>query len=142
MGDFNIHKDDPAFKCFYEGTPPIITDRTKEEIVTKQLKGLEDGVCPAVDYLSPAYPLGDKGHHSTVKWRKGGGQPAKIKPKLETKRTIDFIFHSKAIEKKATLSIPHYDEVIAGSKGLGLPCWKYPSDHFMIGADFVWVQDQ
>merc|ERR1712139_140167 len=73
----------------------------------------------------------DKNYHTTVKWRKGGAQPDKIKTKLETRRTIDFIFYNNKIKQKAILSVPHYDEVEKRTNGLGLPSWQYPSDHFM-----------
>lgn len=92
-------------------------------------------------FLQSAYVL-DFNSKSTrftaVKQRYGGEQPNKVDNRPE-KHTIDFIFHDPAIKCVATLRVPEFKVVKNGSKMNGkpiyLPCWKYPSDHFMIGAD-------
>lgn len=48
-----------------------------------------------------------------------------------TKRIIDYIFYSDALECKATLSIPRLEETAK------LPGLAYPSDHMMIAAKFI-----
>lgn len=68
---------------------------------------------------------------SCVKWRRGGTQKEKI---LQTKETIDFIF-SRGLKCIGTLALPTVDDVEKKTEGLGLPCWQYPSDHFMMAAD-------
>merc|ERR1712098_815454 len=80
------------------------------------------------------YDLEEKERFSCVKMRKGGNQSDKV-GKVKN-HTIDYIFYSKdGFKPKAHLEIPKKDEVLAATNGLGLPCWKYPSDHFMLAAD-------
>lgn len=82
-------------------------------------------------------PNNNETSYSAVKWRIGGAQPNKIENTPET-QTIDFIFHSsKYFKTVGTLSIPDYDTVLKRSDELCNPCWRYPSDHFMIGADLL-----
>merc|ERR1712118_431236 len=71
---------------------------------------------------------------TTAKWRKGGSQLDKIEKELETKHTIDFIFHNKGkveLAKRgvsgedASLYIPTLDEILKATNGQGLPNWVY-----------------
>jgi len=101
----------------------------------------------AAEYLESAYTSeysgkkGDKnGRHSAVKQRKAGDQPSKIGP--IDQHTIDFIFTDFNLEADAILSIPKFKEVEKQTNGMYLPHWKYPSDHFMIGADLVWAEEE
>lgn len=87
--------------------------------------------------LNSAYSLTNNIRHTTFKYRKGGDQPEKCKP---VSHMIDYIFYSKKHWNCVrTLDIP--DLKIPNEKsGLnlnnpGLPNWRYPSDHIMIGAE-------
>merc|ERR1711964_113757 len=75
--------------------------------------------------------------YTSSKWRRGGDQPDKCKV---VEQTIDFIFTNKKLKATKTLSVPTSSEVSNASELL-LPCWRYPSDHFMIGADLVFADD-
>jgi len=70
--------------------------------------------------------------YTSGKWRRGGNQPDKCKI---IHQTIDFIF-TKGFDKVRNLSVPEWKRVKEVSP-LMLPCFAYPSDHFMIGADLV-----
>jgi len=98
----------------------------------------------AYDKYSAEHP----DHFTAVKWRKGGMQADKIMKKHE-KQTIDFIFHTKpqaampGFKRNQVLTVPSYNDVLLDGKKpeefLCLPNLKYPSDHFMIGADLELV---
>merc|ERR1711964_426586 len=71
---------------------------------------------------------------TTMKWRKGGTQKDK---RGKTIQTIDFIFYtSNGLECKRVLNMP-MEEI---EPDLHMPGWKYPSDHFMIGADLEFTR--
>merc|ERR1712138_222205 len=82
--------------------------------------------------LVSSYNLNDTQRLSSVKIRKGGDQPEKT-GKFKN-HTIDYIFHSKHWKTKGTLQIPLSEDVLKATNNLGLPCWKFPSDHFMLAA--------
>jgi len=110
--DFNTNRETAAFKKF------------EKEMIGKD------------KLLQSSYPLGVNDMFTASKWRRGGGQPSKCHLVEET---IDFIFHNSGpngFKTVGTLSVPHSD-VVKKSSPLRLPCWRYPSDHFMIGADLV-----
>jgi hypothetical protein len=46
---------------------------------------------------------------------------------------IDYIWHSAAISTTRTMQIPSLNEVVQ----TGLPCARYPSDHFSISAEMI-----
>merc|ERR1711964_687932 len=79
-------------------------------------------------------PINTNKQYSSGKWRKGGTMLHKCR---EIYQNIDFILYSnKTFRTLNTMDIPTYAEIIADSR-LGLPCWRYPSDHFCVGADLV-----
>jgi len=83
-------------------------------------------------HMKRSYP--DEGDaFGCVKWRKGGDQAKKIENRHK-QETIDFILQS-GFTKKAILNLPKVETVLNATKGLGLPHWKYPSDHFMFAVD-------
>lgn len=117
-GDFNTDVYSPAYREFANGCKDIADNSA----YPKTAKYVEDS--------------GDE-PYTAQKWRLGGKQKDKCKKVFQT---IDFIFGNKEIDfygKKRHLSVPKRSEVEAGSGGIYLPCWKYPSDHFMIGSDFT-----
>jgi endonuclease/exonuclease/phosphatase family metal-dependent hydrolase len=46
---------------------------------------------------------------------------------------IDYIWHSAAIATTRTMRVPSLDDVLP----TGLPCARYPSDHFSISAEMI-----
>merc|ERR1712098_236104 len=70
---------------------------------------------------------------TTFKCRAGGTQPGKCQPVAQG---IDFLFHSNQWQCTKTLSlgVDLYD--MRNKGGVGLPNWRYPSDHLMIAAEF------
>jgi endonuclease/exonuclease/phosphatase family metal-dependent hydrolase len=84
--------------------------------------------------MTSAYDATDKKRVSSKKLRKAGEQTNKIGERIE--HTIDYIFTSKHFTKRAHLELPTVKEVEAVTRENGLPCWKFPSDHFNLVADF------
>merc|ERR1711964_302417 len=103
------------------------------------VKFAKDNVDAETAFLTSAYDLAEqnKQHRFTAsKWRRGGDQKDKCK---RVEQTIDFIFTS-GMKAVATLSVPD-SETVENDSELLLPCWRYPSDHFMIGADLEWSKE-
>jgi len=115
----------------YAGKPIIFTCDFNTSVSSKTFEYFQD----LNKTLTSAYDLSDTERLSTVKKRKGGDQPNKVGK--EKNHTIDFIFYSQAWKCVGTLGIPHKDHVLKETNGLGMPCWRYPSDHFMLCADLV-----
>lgn len=154
--DLNTSYDSGAFKLFYDGKcgKEEWTKKGKVDTLPPDTLG---ATTPAGDFLESAYDFVknnkegvDSNRNSALKFRKGGEQASKRN--VLDDHTIDYIFHSKDHWKVLQrLSIPTFKEVNEGTGGedfegpynkskrdvLGqlLPHWKYPSDHFMIGAD-------
>merc|ERR1712098_546776 len=85
-------------------------------------------------YMTSAYDASDKTKVSSKKLRKAGEQTNKIGERIE--HTIDYIFASPHFTKTAHLELPTVEEVKRVTGENGLPCWKFPSDHFNLVADF------
>merc|ERR1711964_339564 len=71
---------------------------------------------------------------TTSKWRKGGQQ---VDKQGITNQTIDYIFYTEEIECAQILALPK--EKI---EACYMPGWKYPSDHFCIAADLVFMPQE
>merc|ERR1711964_417889 len=124
--DLNTSRHSPSFKTFEK-------NNILKKDGLKSAYGLESEGWIDPERGTPITKL--EGRYTASKWRRGGNQPEKCRPISET---IDFIFYSnKHFTQSRTLSVPTNEEVSATSKLL-LPCWRYPSDHFMIGADLEW----
>merc|ERR1711964_771061 len=117
-------------------------DKVKDAI--KQIL-LENEFCTGTQYIHPRtsrqpvpvscqFTLRVKGEDlrlTSAKDRWGGPQLDKLGIK---KQAIDFIFHTKEWKVRKVLTVPTEEHIESQSPQL-LPDGKYPSDHFMIGAD-------
>merc|ERR1712093_587102 len=149
--DFNANKETTAFKLFFNGSCKELTEEHElyemikkggKKVKTYERPNGEKYTLPEQknvkfamnNFFDHTYPL--DGPYTVVKWRKGGKQKEKLKITTET---IDFICHSKGhFETKGLLSVPEQEVVEKASPTL-MPGWKYPSDHFFIGADLEMV---
>lgn len=113
--DFNTNPGTEAFQAFVENT----TGSFESAYPFKPEKNEEGGAQ-------------NKTPTTSYKFRRGGDQPGKCKP---ISQAIDFIFHSKQWKCARTLSIPKELQELVDAKCAGLPNWRYPSDHVMIGAE-------
>merc|ERR1712098_998897 len=75
---------------------------------------------------------------SSLKLRKAGEQTNKIGENIE--HTIDYIFTSPHFKNVGYLKLPTVKYVRKVYPD-GLPCWKFPSDHFNLVADFEFTPD-
>jgi len=121
----------------HEGKPVIFamdfnTDVASDAFQYFQGRAMGEWATDKIVFES-AYELNDTDHFTTIKKRIGGDQPGKIGD--EKHHTIDFIFHSRKLKCTGTLSIPHKNDILKATDNLGLPWWRYPSDHIMPGAD-------
>jgi len=92
------------------------------------------------NFLKSVYDLKDDDHVSSLKWRRGGDQPTKLK---EIDQTIDFCFYSYADWIcHGLLSLPSVSDVLHKSRGARMPYWNYPSDHFAMGGDIELKTDK
>merc|ERR1711964_532437 len=109
LSDFNTNRDTLAFKQF------------------------ENAYLNHSTIMKSVYDLDDKEHLNSLKWRRTGDQAYKCR---RIDQSVDFIFYStQDFKLKGYLTIPTKDHVINVTKGVRMPFWNYPSDHFCIGAD-------
>lgn len=112
--DFNTNPGTKAFKKFVEkanGFKSAYPVKTEDNV-----KGGKQNETPTTSY----------------KFRRGGDQPEKCRP---ISQAIDFIFHSEQWKCTKLLTIPKELQELVKAKCAGLPNWRYPSDHVMIGAE-------
>merc|ERR1711964_525995 len=120
--DLNTSRNTQDFKKLYAATLDEKKGGFLQSAYKLQDAGEDDTLVPPNQHPERKYSSG--------KWRKGGSMIDKCR---EIYQTIDFIFHSKEFQTVNLLDYPTYAEIVAVST-LGLPCWKYPSDHFCVGA--------
>merc|ERR1712139_270102 len=134
MGDGNFLSYDEKFREYIRRTMEGIDEYNANKIKGKKRHlNLMDLVWMRYFY--------DLDYHTTEKWRMGGAQFDKIKNKMDTRRTIDFIFHTKQLKRVQNLSLPSFNTVMKRTGGRGLPAWAYPSDHLAIGSEFEFMDD-
>jgi len=134
--DFNSNPATAAYKTLIkkaENEPPQLL-RAYEEFSGEGFKKPDYNLI--VDKREPGCK------YSSAKWRKGGEQKDKL---CKTVQTIDFIFYTTGTQDKqkhwkchAVLDLPTLEHLKERSPLL-LNDWKYPSDHFCIGADLELV---
>merc|ERR1711964_221778 len=95
-----------------------------------------------IDYKFSLYNREKGCKYTSLKHRKGGEQKFKL---CKTIQTIDFILYTNGAQDKkphwkchAVLDLPTL-EYLEEMSPLLLNDWKYPSDHFCIGADLELV---
>jgi mRNA deadenylase 3'-5' endonuclease subunit Ccr4 len=105
------------------------TESSVRRVLSNHERTTDDGAAKGTSKemslkFSSAYPVDPPPNDFYTTYKKRG--------KDETKRVIDYIFHSDALECIQTLAVPPAEELEGGL----LPGLRYPSDHLMIAARF------
>merc|ERR1711964_313864 len=129
----DVEKDDE--KCALEGDAAHKDDGARKLTLTREhTQSIRSKLVSSYKEFrgdTERYAKGKELDVSTAKYRWGGPQLDKLGI---TYQTIDFIFCPDYWKCTRVLSVPCYEDVLDTSPQL-LPSGKYPSDHFMIGAE-------
>ena len=115
MGDFNT----------FPGQRPYYALLTLAPELASAYNRLERAECTPADYGEGEPP------HTTYKFRGG----------VEKRVTEDYIFYSagRGLQRRALLRLPSVAEL---GEGRGMPSSVYPSDHLLLGCQFVWEEGE